>query len=121
MRSSNNKHVINNKMYSILGSELKAIANCNDGPFNEGLKEKLAALKTIIKRNNSDQKQIDTIMNIVAEVVNARITELHEQERTKAKVNGTTFILQDIEASECELILMNIRSAITDLKAGNRK
>ena len=39
------------KMYSVLGSEIKAIANdCND-PFNVGLKEKLAALKTILKRN----------------------------------------------------------------------
>ncbi len=40
-----------NKMYNVLGSEIKAIANdCND-PFNVGLKEKLSALKMILKRN----------------------------------------------------------------------
>jgi len=41
----------NDKMYNVLGSEIKAIADdCND-PFNVGLKEKLSALKTILKRN----------------------------------------------------------------------
>ena len=50
-------------------------------------------------------------IKIVAGIINARISELNSAEKTKARVMGTTYSLQDIEIAELEMALMNVRSA----------
>jgi hypothetical protein len=51
-------------------------------------------------------------LEIVASVINDRITELREAKRQKVSINGTSFVLQDIETTEGDLILLRIRESL---------